>query len=85
MSGSENGHRSSVFRYQNPKAWCKLGWAEKEEAAIILNSTSLAEKAIDYMKDKKLSANLFWTTTHQATVATNSIKSQVESTDFRHT
>jgi len=71
-----------MFDYQAAR---KLGWAGKEAAAIILNSTSLVEKAIDYMKDRKLSANLFLDNDPSGDSATNSIKSQVESTDFRHT
>jgi len=85
-SSSEMPRKVNVFEgmfdYQAAR---KLGWAEKEAAAIILNSTSLVEKAIDYMKDKKLSANLFLDNDPSGDSATKSIKSQVESTDFRHT
>lgn len=63
----------------------KMQWIGKDENAIILNSTALVDRAIDYMAKNQLSANLFLDNDRSGNETTDKIKSKIESIDFRYT
>jgi len=83
-AASEKTGKANVFEGMfDYQAACKLKWVDREETAVILNSTSLVDRAIGYMKEKKLRADLFLDNDRSGDSATEKIKAQIDSMDMR--